>query len=58
MVNITFRTGNAAFEEPDDVYEIARILRDIADKIENGRTEGSCIDYNGNGVGAWFYKKD
>lgn len=58
MVKIQFNTGNAAFEEPYDTIEIARILRDIADKIENGRTEGKCIDINGNGVGTWSYEKD
>jgi len=58
MVNIQFNTGNAAFEDSYDTIEIARILRDIADKIESGRTEGKCIDYNGNGVGTWSYEKD
>ncbi len=58
MVKIQFNTGNAAFEDSNDVYEIARILKDIADRIESGRTEGKCVDYNGNVVGEWSYEKD
>jgi hypothetical protein len=45
-------TENAAFED-NRGYEIARILRDAADKIETGTSEGALFDYNGNRVGAF-----
>ena len=40
MLNIEIKTGNAAFSEDevltiDGRYEIARLLRDVAMKIEN-----------------------
>lgn len=44
--------GNAAFE--DDPGELARILREVADKVENGVIEGDEFvlrDLNGNHVG-------
>ena len=60
MVEIKFRTGNAAFHddngEKDEWYrnqEVARILREIADKIENGWDRGSVGDLNGNKIGDW-----
>lgn len=56
MVKIEFTTGNAAFRTEDerlDEYEVARILKDIAEKIESGATYGAIIDYNGNKVGSW-----
>ena len=42
-------TDNAAFEEPG--LEIARILRDAADKVERGTWGFILRDYNGNKVG-------
>lgn len=44
---------NAAFQENDgDQYvEVARILREAADRIENGRDSIALIDLNGNRVG-------
>lgn len=60
MFKIEFSTGNAAFhddvESYDDYvmrYEVTRILKTIANKIENGYTKGSCIDINGNKIGTW-----
>lgn len=47
-----FSTGNAAFEE-DGNYEIARILRKVADQVILGETEGIARDINGNTVGEW-----
>jgi len=49
MIKIEIKTGNAAFEE-DKNYEIARILRELADKLEAGREPESINDYNGNPV--------
>lgn len=61
MVEIKFRTGNAAFHDDngeEDEYcrnqETARILRKIADKIENGWDRGSVGDLNGNKIGDWY----
>ena len=52
MLKIEIKTDNAAFTEcPQD--ECARILRDIAEKMEIGCVDGVCIDYNGNRVGSW-----
>ena len=67
MFKLTIKTGNAAFCDPytgeesgwDENYEVARILREVADKIENGKREGKTIDYNGNSVGEYtFYEKE
>lgn len=57
MFEIKFDTGNAAFDEYD-TYEIRRILNEIHDSIEYGRSEGSVIDINGNKIGSWKYVKD
>lgn len=55
MLTIKIHTGNAAYE--DNPYEVVRNLRDIANKIEVGYTEGKVIDINGNVTGEWKYKK-
>jgi hypothetical protein len=44
---------NAAFCDGNREWETARILRRIADEVENGRTEGVIHDVNGNRVGEW-----
>lgn len=52
MVKITIKTNNAAFEGVGKKYEIARILRHLADKIEVCGCENSFLsDWNGNKVG-------
>jgi len=43
---------NAAFE-PDAAPELARLLREIADRIESGSIAGKIRDYNGNHVGSF-----
>lgn len=53
MFKIEIDTGNAAFEDEGKGYEIARILRDIADKVENGAESGIARDINGNKVGTF-----
>ena len=51
MFTAKFKTGNAAFKD-DPRPEIARILRDMADKIERrGFYEGSARDADGNIIG-------
>ena len=34
-------------------FEIVRILKEIIKKIENGKTNGTIFDINGNTVGEW-----
>jgi hypothetical protein len=60
MVHITIKTDNAAFSNDDgegkaEGPEVARILRHLADRVENATViEGyacPCIDANGNTVG-------
>lgn len=46
-------TDNAAFEGEDRNYEIARILRGIADGLEQGKESGIARDINGNRVGEY-----
>jgi len=46
--------GNAAFEGEQRYAEVARILRDTANKIQHGaQTSGEVFDINGNCVGSW-----
>ena len=50
----TFNCDNSAFQGYNEQHEIARILRDIADKIETYGTEnGTTQDINGNTVGTF-----
>ena len=67
MLKIEIKTGGAAFtnefddnEGFDDYYgghEVQRILTEVALKIQNGYTEGNCMDINGNKVGTWKLDK-
>lgn len=51
MFKIEFATDNAAFE--GCAPEVARILRAVADLVEDGATSGLARDFNGNAVGSW-----
>lgn len=62
MLRIEFATSNAAFavDDPDkwarDYYrneEIKRVLKNVCNQLDNGKTSGSCIDMNGNKIGTW-----
>lgn len=48
-----FDLGNAAFEGEARPAEVVRILRGVADRVEQGHDEGLVHDVNGNKVGAW-----
>lgn len=48
-INISIETTNSAFY--DSNYELARILRDLAEKFEGGITPNKIKDINGNVVG-------
>ena len=50
-MTITIKTGNAAFSGSLREFEIARILRLLAERIENGNTPDVLIDINGSHVG-------
>ena len=59
---VTINTDNAAFEGGDLGIEIARILREIADKAEQGIMTTRFVtvpvrDINGNTVGKYVYTK-
>jgi hypothetical protein len=43
--------GNDAMQTPEDV---ADALRRVAEQLENGTTEGSIRDINGNTVGSFL----
>jgi len=49
--------GNAAFA-PAPGPEIARILREVADKIETGQFDGPVIDSNGNNIGKFGFRSE
>lgn len=64
MLRIEINTENAAFQSQwgaadkwDDMYcrneEVKRVLKNICNQMDNGKTSGSCIDINGNKVGEW-----
>ena len=50
-LTVTISSDSAAFEG-DPRWEVARILRGIADRIESGAEEFSVFDLNGNRCGA------
>lgn len=56
MFEVKIRTGNSAFKGPEGKYELARILREIAEKLETGKTGDHVMDVNGNKVGGWLIK--
>lgn len=47
---ITIQMDNAAFAD-EPATELARILRNLAERIEEGSTESRLRDINGNHVG-------
>lgn len=51
---------NAAFVEAGPEAEVARILRETAERIENRRpaNNGRCVDINGNRVGGYAFDDD
>ena len=53
---VALNTSGAAFRTEDEeleTAEVARLLRQAADRVEQGETAGSLIDYNGNNVGSF-----
>lgn len=61
MFKMEIKTGGAAFRDEDDNldetgYEVRKLLKKVAEKIENGYSGGILIDTNGNRVGSWKYE--
>lgn len=54
---INIQMDNAAFAD-EPAVELARILRNLAQSVEDGRTECPAHDYNGNTVGRFEIHKD
>ena len=60
VFRLQVRTDSAAFED-DPAPELARILRDVAGRIEAGQDIGHYLtihDVNGNPVGQYALKPD
>lgn len=55
MLSILINTGNAAFQ--DDPRELSRVVREAADRIDEGQTSGILRDSNGNKVGEFGTRK-
>ena len=53
---IQITMNNAAFDEP--ATELARILRELADDVEQGQDAKNLRDVNGNKVGSFEIKGD
>lgn len=59
MFKLSFDTDNAAFDDMPEL-EIARILRDIANRVESGEVSGyhkalNVRDINGNVIGTFKF---
>ena len=53
---LLIETGNAAFDDEGEgckAAELARILRDVAERLLDGATSGMVRDINGNIVGSF-----
>lgn len=59
MFDLHIETGNAAFDEGNAHLEVARILRELAKKIEQSEfMEHKLYDINGNRVGECSYEPE
>jgi len=52
MFKLRMSTGNEAFTQAPE-RETARLLRQVADRLEAGTVNGSISDANGNQVGTF-----
>lgn len=52
MFTLTIHTDNDSFTG-DPTTEIARILREVADRLQNGEVVANLRDINGSHVGAY-----
>lgn len=58
MFTLSIKTGNDAFEGGAGRQEVARILRETAERVERGIAEGPVRDVNGNTVGGFVFEKE
>ena len=59
MVIIKIKTGNAAFQDGNECYEVARILREVVNRLDTGDSKHMYLkDINENTVGVLFYEDD
>lgn len=56
LFQLEIETGNSAFR--DDPGELARLLRIVAKKTEDGHTQGPIMDANGLRVGTFWFEED
>jgi hypothetical protein len=54
---LTVNIGSDAFT-PEPFSELRRILLEVADKLEEDRTEGTLRDANGNTVGLFGFEPE
>ena len=52
MFTVKINTENDAFGR-QTIFEVVRLLREIAKKLESGKTHGPVMDLNGNKVGTF-----
>jgi hypothetical protein len=50
---VAIQTTNDAF---NDRFELPRILRELADRLDNDQVEGRLRDINGNMVGSFCFQ--
>jgi len=50
---LSFKMDNDAFKYPHGDYEAARILRDVADRVQDGFVASTIRDSNGAIVGSY-----
>ena len=61
MFKLWINTDNAAFDDDTREFEVARMLREVADKIESNGLQWcyqNIKDINGNIVGQWAEKDE
>lgn len=58
MINISIETTNAAFQCGNLDIEKARILKELAEQIENGELPTQLRDIDGNTIGLVEYLED
>ncbi len=57
IVEFGINCENAAFSGPEGRREAARLLRQVADKIEQGHQGGPLMEVNGNKCGSWYIEE-
>jgi hypothetical protein len=56
---MAFTLDNAEFETPAARAEgVARLLRETANRVDAGHTDGVLFDINGNKIGKWGFDGD